>query len=529
RVPPHKWIGLGLGPVLAATTYFLLALDGDANLTQPGRVVAAVAVLMAVWWMTEAIPLAVTALLPIVAFPLLSAYTLSTQAENATVLTIYGEEEAVDADAVASEGLGAGMDMVVEAAAPYANPLVFLFMGGFMIALAMQKWNLHKRIALAIVRFVGTTPKMLVLGMMIATAFLSLWVSNTATTLMMLPIAISVLAVLGDDGEGGTADKAARAKFSVALLLAIAYAASIGGLGTIVGSPPNVFMVAHMNDVYDVNISFVQWMMLGVPLAAVFLIVTWLVLTRVLFNTGDVSLGGSREVIRSESAKLGPMSRGEWTVLAVFVAAALLWVSKEGFVALSFLSQLETSWDTVVAMAAGIALFLIPVSVRKGKFALDWKTVQTGMPWGVLLLFGGGLSLAAAISGTGLATYIGEKFSGWDTVALVVLIGAVAAVVLFLTELTSNTATANTFVPIVAAVGLSINGDAGATMLGMTAALAASCAFMLPVATPPNAIVFGTGRVGIVQMIRAGLLLNVAGLVLVTAAVYLLAGAVFGV
>lgn len=502
ELPRRKRVGLLLGPALAVGMYYLLGLDSDPELTVSGRAVAAMATLMAVWWMTEAIPLPATALIPLVALPLLNVYMVDDQTAPATAL---------------------------EAAAPYADPLVFLFMGGFMIALAMQKWNLHKRIALRIVGVVGTTPKMLVLGMMIATAFVSMWVSNTATALMMLPIAISVLAVLGDDDS--PAGEAVKRKFSVGMLLAIAYAASIGGLATIIGSPPNVFVVAHMKSAYDVDISFVQWMMIGVPLAAIFLVLAWLILTRVLFNVGDADLGGGREVIRREAAALGPMSRGEWTVLTVFTCAALLWVFHmylaEWDALLSvapFFARLD---DTVIAMAAGVALFLIPVSVRKGQFALDWKTVQSGMPWGVLLLFGGGLSLAAAISGTGLAEYLGSKFTGWQAVPLIMLVAAVVVAVLLLTELTSNTATAATFVPIVAAVGLAVGGVDGATVLAIGAALAASCAFMLPVATPPNAIVFGTGRVGVGQMIRAGALLNVVGLVLVTGIVYLVVTALF--
>lgn len=506
--PRHKQIGLALGPILALAVYWLLRLD--ATLDAPGRTVAAVAILMATWWMTEAIPLPATALIPIAAFPLLDVYR--------------NTEAAADPDNP--------LDAVATATAPYADKLVFLFMGGFLIALALQKWNLHKRIALNIMRLIGSTPRRLLLGMMVATGFLSMWVSNTATALMMLPIAISVLAVLDSSGDDNPELIQAKRNFGTAMMLAIAYSASIGGLGTIIGSPPNAFVVAHMQSQYGIEISFLQWMILGVPLGVVFLLATWWLFTRVLFKTGDAQLGGGREVIQRELEALGPMSRGEWTVLCVFVGAASLWVfqslisSWEPLIAiLPFVAGIN---DYTVAIGAGLVLFLIPVHPSRGVFALDWHTAQKGMPWGVLLLFGGGLSLSAAVGATGLATYLGDKFLAWETIPLILVVAGVAVAVLFLTELTSNTATAATFVPIVAAVGAAIGGTDGALMLAMPAALAATCAFMLPVATPPNAIVYATGRVRIGQMVKAGLILNVLGVVLITLLVYGAVGLVFG-
>ncbi|WP_278314722.1 SLC13 family permease [Lolliginicoccus levis] len=504
--PGRLWAGRFGGPALALITYF--AIPDHPDLSVAGRTVAAVAVLMAVWWMTESLPLPATALVPIVAFPLLDVLPIG------------------------------------EATAPYASPTIFLFMGGFMIALAMQRWGLHRRIALHTVRVVGTRPRQIVLGMMVATAFLSMWVSNTATTLMMLPIAVSVLAlVASDDAEAGPAaamaDRDTR-NFAVGLMLSIAYAASVGGLATIIGSPPNAIMVAFVEEEYGISISFADWMKMGLPLTVVFLVIVWVLLTRVIFRSGLTEIAGGRSMIRSQLSGLGSMSRGEWNVLVVFVVAALLWVFREPLAevdvlvsALPFLANLS---DPAIAIGAALLLFLLPAEHRQPDdengaaewvSTLDWKTAQTGIPWGVLLLFGGGLSLAGAVSGTGLDEYIGSQVSGLGALPIVLIVAGVCAIVLLLTELTSNTATAATFLPVLGGVALGIGLDP--MLLLAPAVLAASCAFMLPVATPPNAIVFGSGHVTIGQMMRAGIWLNIIGVVLITVLVYALGGWALGI
>ncbi|MGY1842766.1 SLC13 family permease [Modestobacter sp. SYSU DS0875] len=508
-VPPRRqWAGRIGGPVAALVVYVLLAQD-DA-LSTAGRTTAAVGVLLAVWWMTEALPLPATALVPIVAFPLL------------------------------------GVLPVGEATAPYADPNIFLFMGGFMIALAMQKWELHRRIALLTVRAVGTKPPRLIAGFMIATAFLSMWVSNTATTVLMLPIGLSVLLLVLDrvaagSGDADAVDAAAGAdggpavtelirdadtrNFAVALMLGIAYAASIGSLATLIGTPPNLILAAFVRQNYDIELGFGEWMLLGLPLAVVFLALAWLVLTKVAFRSSLREIPGGRQVIQAELEQLGKTSRGEWTVLAVFVATALLWVFRQPLTgwealtdALPFVAELS---DPAIAIAAAVALFLIPVKAREGVSVLDWHTAQQ-LPWGVLLLFGGGLSLAAAVQESGLDEYIGSRVGAVGALPAVLLVLVTAGVVLLLTEVTSNTATAAAFLPVLGGVALGL--DLLPLVLLVPAALAATCAFMLPVATPPNAIVFGSGYVTIGQMLRAGVVLNVIGIVLITAAVYLLGG-----
>ena len=488
-----------LGLVLAGVVYLAL---GGAELSRDGRVVAAVAVLMAVWWMSEAIPLSATALLPIVLLPWLT------------------------------EALEVG-----DATAPYADPIVFLFLGGFLIAIAMQKWNLHRRIALLTLRRVGTQPRRIVLGMMIATAFLSMWVSNTATTLMMLPIALSVLTLViensdntGDDEHHGlterlegdetisdiVSDKGVRL-FGVALLLSVAWSASIGGLGTLLGSPPNAIVAGYVSSELGQEIGFAQWMMLGLPIVVVFIGLAWLLITRVMFRFDLDSIPGGEELIESQIRELGPMSQGEKVVLAVFSGAAFLWIvpgllSSIGGIgeALPWLGELN---DTVIAIGAGLVMFLIPGD-KDRRMTLEWPDAERGLPWGVLLLFGGGLSLAKAVAATGLDEWFGAQVSGLGALPIVLLLAAVVAIVLLLTEVTSNTATAATFIPVLGGVAVGIGVDP-VTLL-IPAALAATCAFMLPVGTPPNAIVFGSGAVRISEMARGGAILNVVGVLLIT-------------
>jgi sodium-dependent dicarboxylate transporter 2/3/5 len=497
RSPAKTWGFRALGLGLALLVYVLLA---GAELSADARVVAAVATLMATWWVTEAIPLSATALLPLVLLPSLTELTID------------------------------------DAAVPYANPIVFLFLGGFLIAIAMQKWNLHRRIALLTLRRVGTHPRRIILGMMISTAFLSMWVSNTATTLMMLPIAISVLALVVENAshqEDDAEDLRSQMEegqavtdivsdtevkvFGVALVLSIAWSASIGGLGTLLGSPPNAIVAGYISDELDQEVGFLEWMMLGVPLLVTFLLIAWLLITRVLYRFKIDEIPGGRDMIDSEISDLGPMSQGEKIVLAVFGGAAFLWIVPGLLAGIGGIGDalpwLDSFDDTVIAITAGLILFILPGD-KKGHMALDWNDAEKGLPWGVLLLFGGGLSLAAAVAATGLDEWFGEQVSGLEALPIVLLLAAVVTIVLLLTEMTSNTATAATFIPVLGGVAVGIGVDPMTLLI--PAALAATCAFMLPVGTPPNAIVFGTGAVTIGQMARGGAVLNVVGVLLIT-------------
>jgi sodium-dependent dicarboxylate transporter 2/3/5 len=444
--------------------------------------VAAVAMLLAIFWLSEAAPISVTALLPIVLFPTL------------------------------------GVSTIEAAAAPYANPIVFLFLGGFIIALAIERWNLHRRIALTVLSKVGAREDLQIGGFMIATAALSMWVSNTATAALMLPVALSVVPRLAD----GSVDPAKRG-FAVALLLAVAYGASIGGVATLIGTPPNALLAGFMSETYGVQIGFAQWMLLGLPLSLVMLLLCWLMLTRWLFPVAQQELPGARAAIREELRKMGPASIAEKRVAVVFGLTALLWITRP--VLSSQFPALQLS-DTTIAVVGALSLFFIPNGIRKNEFILTWEYAER-LPWGVLLLFGGGLSLAAAVAGSGLAEWIGSELSGLQGWPVFLLVLTVTVLIIFLTELTSNIATAATFLPVVAALAVSLGQNP--LLLAIPAMLAASCAFMLPVATPPNAIVFGSGYLTIPQMVRAGIWLNLIGVVVILAAVYLLTNVVFGV
>ena len=411
-----------------------------------------------------------------------------------------------------------GVAPIDQVAPPYADPLVFLFLGGFLIALAIERWNLHRRIALTLIARVGAREDMQIGGFMIATAALSMWVSNTATTLMMLPVALSVVPRAPDGGV-------ARGKenFAVALLLGVAYGSSAGGIATLIGTPPNALLAAFMAQNYGVEIGFGQWMLLGLPISFVMLVATWWLLTRMLFRVGRDEVPGARATIRDALAALGPASVAEKRVAVVFGLTALLWISRPWLAGLVPALQLT---DTAIAVAGALLLFIIPNGIERGRFLLTWEHAER-LPWGVLLLFGGGLSLAAAVSQSGLAVWIGgelEGLAGWPVMLLVL---AVVTLIIFLTELTSNLATAATFLPVVAALALSVGQPP--LLLAIPAVLAASCAFMLPVATPPNAIVFASGYLTIPQMARAGLWLNFIGIVVIIGLVYLLMEPVFGV
>jgi len=460
----------------------IFLLPGPRDLDPVGWKTAAVACVMALFWITEAIPIAVTALLPLIFFPLL------------------------------------GILDIKKTAAPYANPIIFLFMGGFIIAQGMQRWNLHKRMALSIIRIIGMKPKSIIAGFMIATAFLSMWVSNTATTLMMLPIGLSIIEIAGKSGDSLKNSREFNS-FSIALLLGIAYAASIGGLGTLIGTPPNALLAAFMYENYHFQIGFAQWMLVGIPIVLTGLPLAFIILTRFVYPQKLSIIKGSEEYIKTEISACGKISRAELFVAIIFGFVALLWMSRP------LLSRvLPGLSDAGIAIFGAVLMFVIPVDLKKGEFILNWRYAEK-LPWGVLLLFGGGLSLASAIGSSGLSVWIGNELIGVSQWPLVFVVVLVTAIVIFLTELTSNTATAATFLPIMAAVGVSISQNP--LLFVLPAAVAASCAFMLPVATPPNAIVYGSGRLTIPHMAKAGIYLNLLFVLLITLFTFSLAIYVF--
>lgn len=456
-------MGLVAGPLVFLG---VLVAPAPSGLTDTGWHVAGLALLMALWWITEAVPIPVTALLPLIALPLLGVGTMKT------------------------------------AAAPYASPVIFLFLGGFILAAGLQTSGLHRRLALAIVSLIGTTPSRLVAGFMAATAFTSMWVSNTATVMMMLPIAASILAVLDRRGKP-------TARLAISLLLGIAYAANIGGLATLIGTPPNALLAGFMEETYGITLGFARWMALGLPLVAVALPLCWLLLTRVMFPPeGTGGTDGSDALLQAERRTLGPVSGSERIVAVITVATAAAWVFRP------LLSRAVPGLtDAGIAIAGATLLFVVPLRWPRPTFLLRWSDVED-LPWGVLILFGGGISLAAAIRTSGLADWIGQTMSGLGALPVLVVVGAVTTVIVFLTEINSNTATAATFLPVVAALATGIGIDP--LVLAAPTALAASCAFMLPVATPPNAIVYASERVPIGAMVRAGLVLNGLMIVLIT-------------
>ena len=464
----------------------MIVLDPPADMPEKAWVVAAIGMLMATWWVLEAIPIPATALVPIALFPLL------------------------------------GVSSIKATAAPYANPLIFLFLGGFIIALAMERWNLHRRIALNILRIVGSNPAALVGGFMVATAFLSMWVSNTATATMMLPIGLSVVALITRGGIPGQRDGKGE-RFTPALLLGIAYSASIGGIGTLIGTPPNALLAGYFAETYGIEIGFSDWMVMAVPLEIVLLVIAWFVLTHVIFPIRAKELVGVDEMIAKELKDLGHISRGEIIIATIFVATAALWM----------LRPLIDKWlpgisvtDPGIAVIAALIVFIVPVEPKNRVFLLDWTATQ-GLPWGVLVLFGGGLSLGAAINQSGLSASIATAMGGLSGMPTFALILAVVVAVMVISHLTSNTATAAAFLPLTAALAVSLGENP--LFLTIPMVLAASCVFMMPVATPPNAIVFASGELTVPQMARAGILINIISLILIMLVAYSLMEFAFGI
>ncbi|WGL15545.1 DASS family sodium-coupled anion symporter [Microbulbifer bruguierae] len=468
--PSYQTVGLLLGPALFAL--MMLFADAQTTMNPVAWKVAAIGLWMAAWWATEAVPVPVTALLPIATFELV------------------------------------GITSIKEAAAPYANPIIYLFMGAFVLALAVERWNLHKRIALMILSRTGTDGRRMIGGFMLVAALLSMWMTNTSTTMMLFPIAISVTAIIVEHVQGLT--EQAKSQFQTAMLLALAYAATIGGLATLVGTPPNALLAAFMTENYGIEIGFARWMLVGVPVAAILLPAGWLLLTRWIYR---VEIPESAEVkthLRELQAELGPISRPEARVASIFALVVLAWMLRRP---LSSALGLEGLSDAGIAMIAALLLFLMPSGDHKQPHLMTWHDVGR-LPWGVLILFGGGLSLAAQVSESGLAAWLGESLSLVSAIGVVALVIAATALVIFLTELTSNLATTATFLPAVAAIA--VQADISPLLLCVPVTLAASCAFMLPVATPPNAIVYASGLLTIPQMVRAGIALNLFGLVVLT-------------
>ena len=446
--------------------------DPPQGLSQAGWMTACVGILMAVWWATEAVPIAVTALLPIVVFPLL------------------------------------GIATIQDTTAPYANKVIYLFLGGFIVAFAMQRWNLHRRIALNVLQHVGGNGRSLIGGFMLASAIISMWVMNTSTTMMMLPIAVSIIGVI--HSTASDLDERGKSDFQYALLLGIAYAATLGGMATLVGTAPNALLAAFMLETYGTEIDFSSWMLVGIPLTALMLPLAWFVLTRVAFKVDFHTSGEGRALLRRLREELGPMTAPERRVGAVFVLMAAAWISRPLLVEIPGLSALD---DSLIAIAGATLLFILPSGDRSDPLLLRW-TYAEQLPWGVLLLFGGGLTLAGAVSRTGLASWLGSALQTIGSWPLPLIVIFAAAMIIFLTELTSNTATTATFLPVVGAIAIESGFDP--IVLTVPVTFAASCAFMLPVATPPNAIVFGSGMLTIPKMARAGILLNIVGIVVVS-------------
>ena len=458
-----------LGPLFFIIVLFFTDPEG---LSDEGRAVLASTLWVAIWWVFEVTDITVTALLPIVLFP-----------------------------------LSGGLDLASTTAA-YGHKYIFLYIGGFVLAITIEKWNLHKRISLNIIKLLGTGISKIILGFMLATAFMSMWISNTATSVMMLPIAMSIVSQLKDHPD---TEEDENALFGKAMMLAIAYSASIGGMATLIGTPPNLVLAGAVKETFGIEISFAQWMSFGLPITVVLLGICWLYLTKVAFKFKMEEFPGGRNEIVSQLTKLGSMSYEEKVVLGVFVMTATLWVFR------SFLQDFIPALDdTIIAITAALILFLVPSSQPRKKI-IEWKEAVK-MPWGIILLFGGGMALASAFKVSGLALWIGTQFALLESLPIFLLILILIACVNFLTEITSNLATTAMLLPILAPIALSI--DVHPYVLMVSATVAASCAFMLPVATPPNAVVFGSGYLRISDMIRTGIWMNVISIILLTLFVF---------
>ncbi|WP_020527188.1 SLC13 family permease [Flexithrix dorotheae] len=464
--PLTKKIGLFLGPILF---FIFLSIPVIPPLNPESQKVIAIASLMISWWISEAVELPVTALVPIVLLPF------------------------------------TGVLDIKEATAPYSSPIVFLFMGGFVVALGMEKYQLHKRIALNIVSFTGTNANGIILGFMLATAFLSMWISNTATTVMMLPIAVSVISLLSDQTDPES--KGLR-YFSLAIMLGIAYSANVGGISTLIGTPPNSVFAGFIYESMGFEISFLNWMLMAFPFTTVLLFITYFFLVKILYPNKLGHFSGSAEVIRAEKQKLGVLKAGEKRVLIVFICTAVLWISRSYIN--PFIPFVKLT-DAGIAMTGALALFLFPINYKTGEFVLEWKDT-TKLPWGILILFGGGLTLAAGMEKTGIIDLIGESVADSGHMGNLMVISILITIMLFMTELMSNVALVTILLPVVAGVAKGLDIDP--LLVAIPVTMASSCAFMLPMATPPNAIVFASGHIKVSQMVKAGIYLNIISVIL---------------
>ena len=466
-------IGLYLGPLLFILTRFFLEAEGLSN---QANAVLASTLWIAIWWITEAIPIAATSLLPIILFPLSGALPLD------------------------------------DTTSSFGHRFVFLYLGGFILALAIQKWNLHKRIALNIIKVIGTNVQKIILGFMVATAFLSMWISNTATAVMMLPIGIAIIKQM-KDLKNSPEDE--NLIFGKALMLSIAYSASIGGIATLIGTPPNLVFAGIIQEVYNIEISFLKWFQFGFPISILLLAISWVYLTKVAFKFKQNEFNEGKEEINRQLEELGPISYEEKIVLSVFVVTGLAWILRT-YLLNKFIPNLD---DSIIALISGISLFLFQANNQEGKNEkiMNWEDAVK-LPWGVLLLFGGGLAIAQGFQSSGLANWIAENLTQLNGFSLFIILLVLITAVNFLTEITSNLATTAMLLPILAPTAVILGVHPYILMVGAT--LAASCAFMLPVATPPNAIVFGSNYLKISDMVRVGILMNIISIIIIFMMVY---------
>ena len=453
---------------------FTLLFFKPEGLSPEGIAVLATTLWVAVWWILEVVPIAVTAMLPIILFPITGAMELSTTT------------------------------------AAFGHKYVFLYIGGFTLAIAIEKWNLHKRIALTVINLIGTSVSKIILGFMVATAFLSMWISNTATTVMMLPIGMAIILQLKDNPETKEDENEI---FGKALMLAIAYSASIGGIATLIGTPPNLIFAGILEEQYNIEMTFSKWIIYGLPISILLLFICWKYLTNFAFKFTQKDFPGGKAEIKRLLKNLGKVSYEEKTVLIVFCATAFLWITREFL----FSQLIPAIDDTIIAMASATILFILPTKNRTDKKIINWESAVK-LPWGILLLFGGGLALAEGFKTSGLAEWIGTQITQFENLPLLALLFVLVLAVNFLTEITSNLATTAMLLPVIAPIALVLDVHPFTLMVGIT--IAASCAFMLPVATPPNAIVFGSGYLKIPDMMRTGILMNVISVILITLITY---------
>ncbi len=468
----QKRLGLIIGPLLLLIILLLTPFEG---LSEQGHAVLATTIWIAVWWVTEAIPIAATALLPIVLFPLTGGMNLASTT------------------------------------ASFGHKYVFLYLGGFLIAIGIEKWNLHRRIALTIIAFIGSDTRKIILGFMIATAFLSMWISNTATSVMMLPIGLAIIKQLKDNPD---TDEDENLIFGKALMLGIAYSASIGGIATLIGTPPNLVLAGIIESTYGYEITFLEWFQFGLPVALLLLIFCWYYLTRIAYKFKQVDFPGGLKEIQRLKSNLGIISKEERRVGFVFILAALCWISRS-FILQPLFPGID---DTIIAILFGITLFIIPSKNNKEPL-LNWKDTLN-LPWGIILLFGGGMALAKAFDESGLALWLGNLMTEFGGFPFFILLLLLITAVNFLTEITSNLATTAMLLPVLAPLALEVGVHPFGLMVG--AAVAASCAYMLPVATPPNAVVFGSGYLRIPDMVSKGIVLNLFSILVISIMVYFL-------